>query len=140
VYQAGTLSGNPVAVAAGLTTLRILRREPDFYTRLGQATTRLVAGFLEAAQRHGVPLVGGSLGGMFGVFLSGQPVWDFQGAKRSDVARFRVFFHKMLDQGVYLAPSAFEAGFVSSAHSAADLDETVAAADRAFAEWGAHAG
>jgi glutamate-1-semialdehyde 2,1-aminomutase len=132
VYQAGTLSGNPLAVAAGLETLRRLR-EPGCFERLEELATRLVSGLAERAAAAGVAWSGGALGGMFGFFFHPGPVRCFEDAKRADAARFREFFHAMLDAGVYLAPSPFEAGFVSLAHDEADIDATLAAAEAALA-------
>jgi glutamate-1-semialdehyde 2,1-aminomutase len=131
VYQAGTLSGNPVAVSAGLATLkRVL--EPGFFDRLGATTERLVDGLAREARAAQVPFAAASLGGMFGIFFRDSAPRSFAEVMQCDRARFNRFFHAMLDAGVYLAPSAYEAGFVSSAHTDADLDETFAAARRAF--------
>jgi len=128
VYQAGTLSGNPVAMAAGLTTLELLD-EPGFYEALAAKTQRLTAGLAEAAADAGVPVSLEQEGGMFGmVFTADGPVRSYAQVVAADVERFRTFFHGMLAAGVYLAPSAFEAGFVSAAHSDDDIDATVAAA------------
>jgi glutamate-1-semialdehyde 2,1-aminomutase len=133
VYQAGTLSGNPVAMAAGLATLEGLD-VPGFHQRLAAATDRLVRGVKTAADRAGVPLATNHVCGMFGLFFTSAPrVSSYAEAVACDVERFKRFFHGMLDEGVYLAPSAFEAGFVSAAHSDADIDATVAAAARVFA-------
>lgn len=133
VYQAGTLSGNPLAMTAGLTTLQILAGDPDFYTALDRKTAALVSGFCAEARKAGIPLQCSQLGGMFGLFFSEQSVLDYDGAKRSDIAAFNRFFHSMLEQGINLAPSAFEAGFMSSAHSEADIEQTIAASGKAFA-------
>jgi glutamate-1-semialdehyde 2,1-aminomutase len=127
VYQAGTLSGNPLAVAAGLETLRQLRR-PGVYGQLEACASALVAGFREAAEGAGVELVAESLGGMFGLFFHPGPVRNFEEAKKANAPRFRAFFGAMLEQGVYLAPSPYEAGFVSLAHRPSDLRKTVGAA------------
>jgi glutamate-1-semialdehyde 2,1-aminomutase len=132
IYQAGTLSGNPVAMIAGLTTLELLA-EPGFHARLQAATEALVRGLAEAAQRAGVPLATNHVCGMFGFFFSEERKIDsFERVMSCDVARFKRFFHLMLDAGVYLAPSAFEAGFMSAAHTSEDLDATLSAAGRAF--------
>jgi glutamate-1-semialdehyde 2,1-aminomutase len=133
VYQAGTLSGNPVAMAAGLATLEGIEA-PGFHAKLAAATARLVTGIREAAKRHGVPLATNHVCGMFGLFFTqaGQ-VQSYAAATACDVERFKRFFHGMLDEGVYLAPSAFEAGFVSAAHTEREIDATIAAADRVFA-------
>jgi glutamate-1-semialdehyde 2,1-aminomutase len=133
VYQAGTLSGNPVAMAAGLATLDGLAA-PGFHARLAASTDRLVHGLRDAAQRVGVPLATNHVCGMFGIFFTAaQHVNSYAAATACDVDRFKRFFHGMLAEGVYLAPSAFEAGFVSAAHTDADIDATVAAAARVFA-------
>ncbi len=131
VYQAGTLSGNPLAMAAGLETLRRLRR-PGVYERLEACAAALVAGLREAAADAGVELTADSLGGMFGFFFHPGPVRDFEDARKAHAGRFRAFFTAMLDRGVYLAPSSFEAGFVSLAHRPVDVAATVAAAREAF--------
>jgi glutamate-1-semialdehyde 2,1-aminomutase len=133
VYQAGTLSGNPVAMAAGLATLNGIDA-PGFHDRLAALTDRLVHGIAAAARQAGVPLVTNHVCGMFGLFFTDAPaVTSYAEATRCDVERFKRFFHGMLDEGVYLAPSAFEAGFVSVAHTEADIDATIAAAARVFA-------
>lgn len=133
VYQAGTLSGNPVAMAAGLATLNGIDA-PGFHAKLGALTDRLVHGVAEAARKAGIPLVTNHVCGMFGLFFTSAPkVTSYADATQCDVERFRKFFHGMLDEGVYLAPSAFEAGFVSIAHTEADIDATIAAAARVFA-------
>ena len=132
VYQAGTLSGNPVAMTAGLKTLELISA-PGFYEDLGAKTRRLVAGIKAAAQAAGIPLTTNQVGGMFGLFFTDMDqVKDYAGATACDLAHFRAFFHAMLAQGQYLAPSAFEAGFVSAAHSEADIDATLAAARQVF--------
>jgi glutamate-1-semialdehyde 2,1-aminomutase len=133
VYQAGTLSGNPVAMAAGLKTLEIISR-PGFYDELTRKTRVMVDGVLTAAGEAGIPMTANQVGGMFGLFFSAQPVTNFYQATQCDLDRFRLFFHEMLERGVYLAPSAYEAGFVSSAHSEADLAETIEAAARSLRE------
>jgi glutamate-1-semialdehyde 2,1-aminomutase len=133
VYQAGTLSGNPVAMAAGLATLNGLDA-PGFHEKLGALTDRLVRGVAGAAKQAGVPLATNHVCGMFGLFFTdAAAVTSYAGATRCDVERFKRFFHGMLDEGVYLAPSAFEAGFVSIAHDERDIDATIAAAARVFA-------
>ena len=133
VYQAGTLSGNPVAMAAGLKTLELIA-EPGFFERLGATTAQLTAGLRERAAAAGIPLVTNQVGGMFGLFFSDRPaVTSFADVMACDVERFKRFFHGMLAEGVYLAPSAFEAGFVSSAHGEAELAHTWRAAERVLA-------
>ncbi len=133
VYQAGTLSGNPVAMAAGLATLRRVRAE-GFFERLEALARRLTEGLRARARAAGVPLSTHCVGGMFGIFFTDvDPVTRYEEVTACDVGRFRRFFHAMLEEGVYLAPSAFEAGFVSAAHEEAHIDTTLAAAERAFA-------
>ena len=128
VYQAGTLSGNPVAMAAGLATLQQIEAE-GFYERLGKRTEQLVNGLASAAADAGVPLSTEHAGGMFGfVFTDGGPVRSFAQVAAADIERFKEFFHGMLAEGVYLAPSAFEAGFVSAAHGDEEIEQTIAAA------------
>ena len=132
VYQAGTLSGNPVAMTAGLTTLELIGA-PGFHERLTAATDALIQRLAAAAARAGIPLATNHVCGMFGFFFTGEKRVDtFTKVMACDVARFKRFFHAMLDAGVYLAPSAFEAGFMSAAHSPADIDATVAAAEKIF--------
>ncbi len=133
VYQAGTLSGNPVAVAAGLKTLELVAK-PGFYDALTKSTQALVAGLCREAKAAGVAFSGASLGGMFGLYFRGQLPTSYAEVMEADRERFNVFFHAMLKRGVYLAPSAFEAGFVSATHTSADLDATFAAARAAFGE------
>ncbi|MCG7981383.1 MAG: glutamate-1-semialdehyde 2,1-aminomutase [Candidatus Thiodiazotropha lotti] len=132
VYQAGTLSGNPVAMTAGLKTLELIS-EPGFYDRLSGKVENLVSGIMAEAKSAGIPLAENHVGGMFGLFFTDQEtVNDFQGAMACDQNRFKAFYHAMLDRGIYLAPSAFEAGFVSEAHSDEDLKATIEAATGAF--------
>ena len=133
VYQAGTLSGNPVAMAAGLATLRQLE-QPGFYAALGERTRQLVMGLADAAQAAGIPLATEHAGGMFGfVFTDAKSVTRFDQVAAADVDRFRTFFHGMLAEGIYFAPSAFEAGFVSAAHGDAEIDKTLTAARKVLA-------
>ncbi|KFC64276.1 Glutamate-1-semialdehyde 2,1-aminomutase [Massilia sp. LC238] len=131
VYQAGTLSGNPVAVAAGMTTLKLIQ-EPGFYEKLGAASARLVQGLTEAAQENDIPFCGDAVGGMFGFYFSNSIPSTYGQMMAGDKERFNRFFHGMLDEGVYFAPAMFEAGFVSAQHSDAVIDETVEAARRVF--------
>jgi glutamate-1-semialdehyde 2,1-aminomutase len=132
VYQAGTLSGNPLSVTAGLATLELVCAD-GVHERLGAAAGRLVGGLQAAADRAGIPFTSNQVGGMFGFFFSEQqPVSRFEQVTHCDMDRFRAFYHGMLDAGVYLAPSAFEAGFVSTAHSDSVIDETIAAAETVF--------
>jgi len=132
VYQAGTLSGNPVAVAAGMTTLGIVQ-EPGFYDKLSAQAAKLVAGLTAAAADAGVVFCADSVGGMFGMYFSANVPSTYGQMMAGDKARFNSFFHGMLDEGVYFAPAAFEAGFVSAAHDDAVIDETIDAARRVFA-------
>jgi glutamate-1-semialdehyde 2,1-aminomutase len=131
VYQAGTLSGNPVATACGLATLKAIS-EPGFFDALSDRTRRLVAGLEQVAREEGVPFCGDSEGGMFGFFFLPELPQNYGQVMTTDGTRFNRFFHAMLDQGVYLAPALYEAGFVSGAHSDVDLDATFAAARLAF--------
>jgi len=133
VYQAGTLSGNPVAMAAGLATLRETEC-PGFYETLERRTARLVAGIGDAARRHGVPVTTGHAGSMWGLYFAPGPVGNFAQAKASDTALFARWHRAALARGVFLAPSAFEAGFVSSAHTDGDIDFTLAQLDAALGE------
>lgn len=130
VYQAGTLSGNPLAMAAGIATLRVLAT-PHVYSRLEEASRVVGAAFRAAAGRAGIPVQVASLGGMWGFFLTSQRVSDYASAKTSDTALFARLFHALLDEGIYIAPSPFEAGFVSLAHDADVLEHTREAVERA---------
>ncbi|MBE9154664.1 glutamate-1-semialdehyde 2,1-aminomutase [Cyanobium sp. LEGE 06113] len=132
MYQAGTLSGNPLAMTAGIKTLDLLR-QPGSYERLEATTQRLIKGILEAGKAAGLPICGGSISAMFGFFLCAGPVRNFEEAKAADAARFGKLHRAMLERGVYLAPSAFEAGFTSLAHSDADVDATLTAFQESFA-------
>lgn len=130
VYQAGTLSGNPIAMAAGLTTLNLLRA-PNFFEHLEAKTTRLVKGLQAAADEAGIPFTTNQVGAMFGFFFSSEKnISRFAQVAKCNMDQFRAFYHGMLKEGVYLAPSAYEAGFVSSAHTDADIDATIDAARR----------
>jgi glutamate-1-semialdehyde 2,1-aminomutase len=131
VYQAGTLSGNPLAVAAGIATLKVLK-QPSCYKKLEKMTAELVSGLQKAAEQGGVPVQINHTGSMFTVFFSKSPVTDFQSAKASDTARYALFFHSMLEQGVYFPPSQFETCFVSLAHTKGDIRTTIQAAREAF--------
>jgi glutamate-1-semialdehyde 2,1-aminomutase len=131
MYQAGTLSGNPLAMTAGLETLRILR-QPGSYEHLERVTSRLIAGLLEEGKKAGHAMCGGSISGMFGFFFCEGPVRNFQDATRSDLKKFARWHRGMLERGVYLAPSQYEAGFTSLAHTDADVDATLAAAREVF--------
>ncbi|TVQ51856.1 MAG: glutamate-1-semialdehyde-2,1-aminomutase [Spirulina sp. DLM2.Bin59] len=127
MYQAGTLSGNPLAMTAGIKTLELLQK-PGSYDYLETMTQKLVTGLLAIAQETGHPAYGGSISGMFGFFFQAGPVRNYDDAKKSDGAKFARFHRGMLEQGVYLAPSQFEAGFMSLAHTDAEIDQTLAAA------------
>jgi glutamate-1-semialdehyde 2,1-aminomutase len=133
VYQAGTLSGNPLAVAAGLKTLEILRR-PGAYERLEVISRTLASGLVSAAQKSRVPLTVNRVGSMFTCFFTSSPVTDYAAAKKSDTVRFGRFFRALLERGVYFPPSQFEAAFVSTVHSEADVSATVGEAAEAFGE------
>lgn len=131
VYQAGTLSGNPVAVAAGLSTLKLIQA-PGFYESLAAQTAKLVHGLVKIAEERNIPFYGDSVGGMFGLYFTQKRPVDFSSMTQCDKERFNRFFHAMLDAGVYLAPSAFEAGFVSAQHDDKVIEATLEAARGAF--------
>lgn len=131
VYQAGTLSGNPVAVAAGLKTLELVAK-PGFFDALAATTSKMVAGVKEAARAAGVPMSGASLGGMFGLYFSEKLPTNYAEVMMADRERFNIYFHGMLARGIYLAPSAFEAGFVSAMHDSSDVESTISAAREVF--------
>ena len=133
VYQAGTLSGNPLAMAAGIETLRIIDDEPDFYLNLANTGARLVQGLKDAAAEAGVPVRLNHVGSMFTLFFTDAEVTDFTTAKLSDTAKFASYFASMLTQGIYLAPSQFEACFISAAHTDEDVDRTIEVARTALA-------
>ncbi len=133
VYQAGTLSGNPIATACGLATLKEIQK-PGFYEDLGRKTRQLVSGLTQAAQSAGVPFCGDSEGGMFGFFLLPERAQNYAQVMATDSPQFAKLFHGMLNQGVYFAPALYEAGFVSSAHSHSDIEETIAIAQQVFAD------
>lgn len=134
VYQAGTLSGNPVAISAGLTTLELLTT-PGIYERIESRTKDLVNGLLERAKANDIPLVINTIASIFGMFFTdADTVTNFNDVSHANIERFKQFFHGMLKHGIYLAPSAFEVGFVSSAHSHTDIDKTLAAAEQVFEE------
>ncbi len=134
VYQAGTLSGNPIAVAAGLATLGLVQT-PGFFDALATMTRDLTEGLTQAAREAGVTFCAQAVGGMFGLYFAPQPPRTFAEVMSSDRHAFNRFFHAMLQAGVYFAPSAFEAGFVSAAHTAADIGTTVGAARQVFDRW-----
>lgn len=133
VYQAGTLSGNPVAMAAGIKTLELISKE-GFYDDLAAKTDYLVKGIKAVFAKHNRPLSTNHVCGMFGLFFTDGEVKTFSDATKSDIDFFQKFYHGLLEEGIYLAPSAFEAGFMSSAHSYADLDETISAMDRVLSK------
>lgn len=137
VYQAGTLSGNPVAVTAGLTTLRLIQA-PDFHAKLTAQTKKLVDGLVAAAKDAGVVFNAQSVGGMFGLYFCEKCPTSFAEVMQSNKENFNKFFHFMLDAGVYLGPSAFEAGFVSAAHTDEDIEHTIEVAKKAFASLASH--
>lgn len=132
VYQAGTLSGNPLAMAAGVATLQALT--PELHDRIASRTTGLVRGLVESAARRGVPLTADAAGSMWGFFFRAEPVRNFADAKSADIKRFRRFFHAALERGVYLAPSPFEAAFMSAAHSDDDVAEALERLDFAMGQ------
>ncbi|MBD3671603.1 MAG: glutamate-1-semialdehyde 2,1-aminomutase, partial [Gammaproteobacteria bacterium] len=133
VYQAGTLAGNPVAMAAGLANLKLISQD-GFYEGISAKVEKLVTGIVEKARAHGIPMTENHAGGMFGLFFSEEEkVSRYSQVVAANADRFGLFFHGMLEQGIYLAPSAFEAGFVSSAHTDADIEATIEAADRVLA-------
>ena len=133
VYQAGTLSGNPIAVAAGLATLKLIDA-PGFFEQLGAATKKLAEGLAAAARAHGVDFSAQAVGGMFGIYFRALPPTSYAEVMQCDAAAFNRFFHAMLAQGIYFAPSAFEAGFVSSAHGEKEIQATLTAAGNYFAD------
>ena len=133
VYQAGTLSGNPVTMAAGLKTMELIS-QPGFYDELSNKTAMLIAGVLDASRHAGVSMAGNHVGGMFGIFFTDEEtVTSFAQVTACDSEQFKLYFHGMLEHGIYLAPSAFEAGFVSSAHSEEDIRNSIAAAEEVCA-------
>lgn len=133
VYQAGTLSGNPVAMAAGLQTLNLIS-QLGFYDHLAEKTEKLVSGLVDCAKQHQIALTENHIGGMFGLFFHDQKITRFDQLAQCDLNRFQSFYHQMLAHGVYLAPSAYETGFVSATHTDAIIAETIAAADQAFSK------
>jgi glutamate-1-semialdehyde 2,1-aminomutase len=131
VYQAGTLSGNPLAVTAGLATLKQLRAR-SVYKKLDERSAALAEGIGKEAKRAGIPVIQHRVGSMLTAFFTADPVVDWNSAKRSDTKRYGHFFQRMLEQGVYLAPSQFEAAFLSTSHTSADIERTIKAARTAF--------
>lgn len=133
IYQAGTLSGNPIAVTAGLATLSILQQNPTVFKRLNQATETLCQGLKELGAKHNVPVQVQYVGSMFTLFFSDKPVHNFDDASACDMEAFKRFFHYNLSHGIYYAPSQYESNFMSAKHSAQDIEHTLAVADEAFA-------
>ncbi len=133
VYQAGTLSGNPVTVAAGLATLKLIQ-SPGFYDKLAATARSLCEGLTRCAQTRNIPFCAAAVGGMFGVFFRETPPTSYAEVMQCDKEAFNRFFHAMLAEGIYLAPSAYEAGFVSSAHGKAEIERTINAAEKVFGE------
>ena len=133
IYQAGTLSGNPIAVTAGLATLSILQQDPTVFKRINQSTETLCQGLKELAAKHNVPVQGQYVGSMFTLFFSDKPVLNFDDASACDMEAFKKFFHYNLSHGIYYAPSQYESNFMSAQHSAKDIEHTLAVADEAFA-------
>ena len=130
IYQAGTLAGNPVAMASGLATLKLIS-EPNFFKPVSTLTTRLVKGIVDRARDAKVPLTSNHVGTMWGIFFSHErEITNYKQVMRCDTKRFAKFFHGMLAEGIYLAPASFEAGFMSSAHSVQDIEFTLDAAER----------
>ncbi|MCE5286357.1 MAG: glutamate-1-semialdehyde 2,1-aminomutase [Pelosinus sp.] len=132
MYQAGTLSGNPLAMAAGIATMKLLGSSNNFFVKLNDNTIALTEGLRTQAERVGLNLQFHRIGSMFSMFFSNEPVYDYQSACKSNVKAFNVYFHSMLEQGIYLAPSQFETGFMSAAHSDADIAITIKASAKAF--------
>jgi glutamate-1-semialdehyde 2,1-aminomutase len=134
MYQAGTLSGNPLAMAAGRATLRHLRQHPEVYLRLERQSVTLVAGVMQSACNQQISLQANRVGSMFTWFFSDQPVTDWTSAAKSDTKKFARFHRAMLEQGIYLPPSQFEAAFMSTAHTEKDIQATINAAEKALAQ------
>lgn len=135
VYQAGTLSGNPLSMAAGLAMLSVLESDVNFYQNLSESTEYLAAGIVNAAKAYDIPMTANTIGGMFGLFFSDEKqVSNFAQASNCNIERFKAFYQLMLSEGVYLAPSAYEAGFLSGAHGKNELDKTIEAASKAFSQ------
>jgi len=131
VYQAGTLSGNPLAMIAGITTLQLLSAD-GVWQQLENSSQQLASGIELAAKQSGIPIWQNRVGAMFATFFTDQPVRDLTSAKRSDLQAFKKFFHGMLEKGVYFAPSQFEAGFLSTAHTESEIEFTIEAAQAVF--------
>lgn len=132
IYQAGTLSGNPIAMTAGIETLKIIQQK-GFYDSLSTMTSKLVSGICASAKNHNIAMSSNQVGAMFGLFFTPEKkVTSFKQANACDTERFKKFFHGMLDNGIYMAPSAYETGFVSAAHTNADIEQTIQTADKVF--------
>lgn len=136
IYQAGTLSGNPVAMAAGLAQLRILRQHPEYYAQIAENAAFMAEGLRESAAKHGIPLWVNQCGALLCPYFTAEPVDSFEKAKTSDLEHFRRYFHAMLERGVYLAPSQYEAVFVNVSHSREDIETACAAAEESLASLG----
>ncbi|MDB2590671.1 glutamate-1-semialdehyde 2,1-aminomutase [Candidatus Thioglobus sp.] len=135
VYQAGTLSGNPMSMSAGLAMLNVLSADKNFYQKLDAKVQMLTDGILAKAKEHNIGMIANSAGGMFGLFFTDSTsVTNFNEVSECDVEKFKKFYHLMLEEGIYMAPSAYEAGFISSSHSEQDIQDTIDAAGRAFAQ------
>jgi glutamate-1-semialdehyde 2,1-aminomutase len=135
VYQAGTLSGNPMSMSAGLAMLNALSSDKDFYQKLNEKVQTLTSGIVAKAVENNIGMTANVVGGMFGLFFTdADSVTNFNQTSECDVERFKKFYHLMLSEGIYMAPSAYEAGFVSSAHSDQDIQDTIDAAGRAFSK------
>lgn len=133
MYQAGTLSGNPLAMTAGIKTLELLQK-PGTYEYLEEITHKLISGLLTIAKNTGHKVTGGNISGMFGMFFTGEEVHNYDDAKKADTSKFARFHRGMLERGVYLAPSQFEAGFTSIAHTEEDINQTLAMAEEVLKE------
>jgi glutamate-1-semialdehyde 2,1-aminomutase len=135
VYQAGTLSGNPMSMSAGLAMLNALSTDKDFYKNLSKKVQKLTSGIIEKAKENNINMTSNSVGGMFGLFFTdATKVTNFNETSKCDIERFKKFYHLMLEEGIYMAPSAYEAGFVSSSHTDEDIQATIDATARVFAK------
>ena len=132
VYQAGTLSGNPLAMTAGLVTLKLLAETPGLYEQITDFSAKLAEGLKKEAARLGITIQAYSIGGMFGIFFADKAVYDYSSACASNVEAFNIYFHAMLEQGIYLSPSQFEACFMSFAHAPEEIEKTLTASRAAF--------
>ena len=132
MYQAGTLSGNPLAMAAGMETLRILGEDESIYRRLEQQAENLVNGLQQIIEKKGYPVTENRVGSMFTLFFTPRQVVDYESAQTSNTKQYAAYFNQMLDRGIYLAPSQFEAAFLSAAHTEEDIEKTLGAADQSL--------